>query len=538
MSMKTIGGPGLHSADVTIVGFGPVGKLLALQLGRRGHRVLVVDRKETGYPLPRAVTHCSDFARILQSVGLSPDSIPEATEPYDDMYVWRNGQGQTLVEVDWSGRGESGWYNTYFFNQPALEDRLDALVEELPTVTILRGWEAGDISQDKDSIRVKLSRTSDGEQVTAVSGWLIGADGANSAVRQHAGIEWHDEGFFYDWLVVDVKPGPGLNFPHVANQLCDTARPATMVPGGPGRRRWEFMRLPGETREELNRTEKAWELLAPYGVTAENAELERHSVYTFQACWATEWRRGRILLAGDAAHLMPPFAGQGLGAGVRDAMNLAWKLSAVIDGLADDSLLDTYGPERSQHAIAFVRFSVSLGQVICLTDPNDAAARDERMIAEWATTRKAPAPPRPGLGHGLHTGPHGGELAIQGRVTGPRQTTMLLDDLLGGPGVLLTKRSSMLAVISRDDQKRLGLLGIRLASFEEDSHVSSGTEIIDDIDGTYHQWFDSLGTPTAPVDAVLIRPDFHLYGTASAAHTRDLALGFLAGLRTRHLATA
>src|SRR6478672_385076 len=134
--MNNFTGPELIRADVTIVGFGPVGKLLALQLGRRGHRVLVVDRKEAGYPLPRAVTHCSDFARILQSVGLSPDSIPDVTEPYDDMYVWKNGQGQTLVEVDWSGRGESGWYNTYFFNQPALEDHLDALVEDLPTVTV------------------------------------------------------------------------------------------------------------------------------------------------------------------------------------------------------------------------------------------------------------------------------------------------------------------------------------------------------------------------------------------------------------------
>ncbi|MBX7445911.1 bifunctional 3-(3-hydroxy-phenyl)propionate/3-hydroxycinnamic acid hydroxylase [Arthrobacter sp. MAHUQ-56] len=538
MSMKTTGGPGLHSADVTIVGFGPVGKLLALQLGRRGHRVLVVDRKETGYPLPRAVTHCSDFARILQSVGLSPDRIPEVTEPYDDMYVWRNGQGQTLVEVDWSGRGESGWYNTYFFNQPALEDRLDALVEDLPTVTVLRGWEAGDVSQDKDSIRVNLNRTSSGEQITAVSSWLIGADGANSAVRQLAGIEWHDEGFFYDWLVVDVKPGPGLDFPHVASQLCDTSRPATMVPGGPGRRRWEFMRLPGETKEELNRTEKAWELLAPYGVTADNAELERHSVYTFQACWATEWRHGRILLAGDAAHLMPPFAGQGLGAGVRDAMNLAWKLGAVLDGLADDSLLDTYGPERSQHAIAFVKFSVNLGQVICLTDHEEAAERDERMIAEWASTRTAPAPPRPGLGHGLHTGPHGGELAIQGRVTSSGKTAVLLDDLLGGPGVLLTRRSSMLTDISGEDQKRLGLLEIRMASLEDNGDVPAGVEIVHDTDGTYRRWLDSLGTPHAPVDAVLIRPDFHLYGTAAGNDAKDLARGFLAGLHTCHLAAA
>ena len=239
--------PDILIADVTIVGFGPVGKLLAIQLGRKGHRVVVVDRKQSGYPLPRAVTHCSDFARILQSIGLAPDIIPEVTLPYDDMYVWRNGEGRTLVEVDWSGHGESGWYNTYFFNQPALEDRLDALVTALPSVTVLRGWEAGELSQDEAATRTALRRTDDGRQCTVISDWLIGADGASSAIRQWAGIQWHDEGFFYDWLVVDVKPGPELNFPHVANQVCDTARPATMVPGGPGRRRWEFMRLPHES---------------------------------------------------------------------------------------------------------------------------------------------------------------------------------------------------------------------------------------------------------------------------------------------------
>ena len=536
--MNNFAGPELIRADVTIVGFGPVGKLLALQLGRRGHRVLVVDRKETGYPLPRAVTHCSDFARILQSVGLSPDTIADVTEPYDDMYVWRNGSGQTLVEVDWSGLGESGWYNTYFFNQPALEDRLDALISGLPTVTVLRGWEASSISEDQDSIRAVLRRASDGQELTAVSGWLIGADGANSGVRQGAGIEWHDEGFFYDWLVVDVKPGPGLDFPHVASQLCDTARPATMVPGGPGRRRWEFMRLPGETREELNRTEKAWELLAPYGVTPQNADLERHSVYTFQACWATRWRHGRVLLAGDAAHLMPPFAGQGLGAGVRDAINLAWKLGAVLDGLADEALLDTYGPERSQHAIAFVKFSMSLGQVICLTDPAEAAERDGRMIGEWASARKAPAPPRPGLGPGLHEGPHGGELAIQGRVVaGAGQTPMLLDDCLGGPGALLSRTGSVLAGVPAGDRERLRRLGIRLVTLDGGGLQPDDVYVVDDVDGTYSRWLDSLGSPGSPVDVVLIRPDFHLYGAGPAWEAPDLASGFLAGLRARDLAT-
>ncbi|GAA3695616.1 bifunctional 3-(3-hydroxy-phenyl)propionate/3-hydroxycinnamic acid hydroxylase [Arthrobacter ginkgonis] len=527
--------PEILTADVTIVGFGPVGKLLAIQLARRGHRVVVVDRKQAGYPLPRAVTHCSDFARILQSVGLAPDTIPEVTQPYDDMYVWRNGIGQTLVEVDWSGVGESGWYNTYFFNQPDLEDRLDALVAELPSVTVLRGWEAGDLSQDAVAARAVLRRSEDGRQCTVISNWLVGADGANSGVRRWAGIDWHDDGFFYDWLVVDVKPGPELDFPHVASQLCDTARPATMVPGGPGRRRWEFMRLPGETKEELNRAEKAWELLAPYGVTPNNAELERHSVYTFQACWATRWRHGRVLLAGDAAHLMPPFAGQGLGAGMRDAVNLAWKLSAVLDGLADERLLDTYGPERSQHAVAFVKFSMALGEVICLTDPAEAAERDHRMIREWADTRTAPAPPRPGLGPGLHIGQHGGELAIQGRVALPGGRTSLLDDVLGGPGALLARHAEMLHGISPAERRILARVGIRLVALgDSDGADRDGITIVEDIDGTYHRWLDSLELEDSKTSVALIRPDFHLYGAGGSAEAPSLVESLLASLHGGH----
>ncbi|MEU4660014.1 bifunctional 3-(3-hydroxy-phenyl)propionate/3-hydroxycinnamic acid hydroxylase, partial [Streptomyces sp. NPDC023723] len=392
------------TADVTIVGFGPVGKLLACMLGRRGHSVLVVDRNEAGYPLPRAVTHCSDFARILQSVGLAPDRIPAVTQPYDDMYVWRNGAGQTLVEVDWSGLGESGWYNTYFFSQPALENALDEVLAALPSVCVRRGWEAVGLTQDEAAASVTVRHTGTGRRAAVTSSWVIGADGANSAVRRWAGLEWHDEGYFYDWLVVDVEPLPGLDFPHVAAQSCDVRRPSTMVPGGPGRRRWEFMRLPGESKESLNSAGTAWRLLAPYGLDETNARLERHSVYTFQACWATEWRAGRVLLAGDAAHLMPPFAGQGLGAGARDAMNLGWKLDAVLRGLADDGLLDTYGQERLRHAVAFVEFSTELGRIICVTDPAEAARRDARMLADWAAGMKPPAPPRPRLGPGVHTG--------------------------------------------------------------------------------------------------------------------------------------
>jgi 2-polyprenyl-6-methoxyphenol hydroxylase-like FAD-dependent oxidoreductase len=513
------------TADVLIVGLGPVGRLLAIILGRRGHQVVVVDREHGRYPLPRAVTHDSDFARILQSVGLPPETIPAITEPYDDMYVWRNGEGKTLLEVDWSGRGESGWYNTYFFHQPAFEEALDEIIGRLPSVRVMRGWEAFDLGQRQGPAVATLRSTESGDLLVAHAAWLVGADGANSSVRRWAGIEWHDEGYFYDWLVVDVKPRPGLQFPHVAAQSCDFRRPSTVVPGGPGRRRWEFMRLPNEAKEELNRTEKAWELLEPYGLSPDNAELERYAVYTFQACWATRWREGRVLLAGDAAHLMPPFAGQGLGAGVRDAMNLGWKLDAVLRGLADEQILDTYGQERLQHAEAFVKFSMELGKVICITDPAEAAARDTKMIADWTAGMEPPAPPRPGLGPGIHTGPWGGSLARQGRVRTPDGELRMFDDAFGGPGALVARSASSLGRLPTPIRAQLAELGIDLVALSGER--TSGVTVVDDVDGTYESWLDGLRA-----DVVLVRPDFHVYAAGTSEQVSELAEGFLRRLKS------
>ena len=503
----------VEQADVVVVGYGPVGKLLAITLGRAGHRVLVVDRQQRGYPLPRAVTHDAEFARILQSVGLAPDTIPDVTEPYDAMYVWRNQAGETLLEVDWSGHGTSGWNNTFFFNQPDLEERLDRVVDELPTVEVRRGWLATDHHDGPEGVLITLQDAQGRVEQQIAARYLVGADGANSEVRRRMDGGWHDLGYFFDWLVIDVKPAPGLRFPHIATQTCDVARPCTMVPGGPGRRRWEFMLLPGEQAESFNRTERAWELLAPYGVTPENAVLERHSVYTFHAGWAKQWRRGHVMIAGDAAHLMPPFAGQGLGAGVRDVMNLSWKLDAVLAGTASDALLDTYGPERTAHVAAFIDFSMTLGRIICVTDPAEAALRDERMKSDLTAGRRPPAPPSPRLGPGAHFGPHGGTLSPQFAAAAARSTPRRLDDLLGTPAVLLLGDGALAAEIVPAHRDLLSRAGVPIRALSDDE---GSAETVRDAEGGYRRWLDELG-----VAAVLIRPDFYVFDTASSAS--DLA---------------
>jgi len=316
--------------DVAIVGYGPVGQLLATLLGQRGYRVVVIERYPDIYPMPRAVHFDHEIGRILQAVGIRADTNP-IIEPYDDWYEWKNAERETLLKVDWRGVGPSWWHASNFFAQPDLERELDARARQQPTVTLRRGLPAVAVEQNDNGVTLTTETMTSAEPQaeTVRARYLVGCDGANSTVRTLLGLPVTDLGFFFDWLILDMIPNEPMTFDPPAWQLCDPKRPTTIVPGGPGRRRWEFMALPGEDVNDLNKAETAWEFLQPWGLTPNNAELERHTVYRFQAHWVDRWRSGRVLIAGDAAHLMPPFAGQGMGAGLRDVFNLAWKLDLV-----------------------------------------------------------------------------------------------------------------------------------------------------------------------------------------------------------------
>jgi 3-(3-hydroxy-phenyl)propionate hydroxylase len=264
------------------------------------------------------------------------------------------------------------------------------------------------------------------------------------------------------------------------------------------------MRLPGEAIDELNRAETAWRLLAPWDVTPGNAVLERHTVYRFQARWVDTWRRGRLLLAGDAAHQMPPFAGQGMCSGLRDAANLAWKLDLVLAERASASLLDTYPSERIPHVAAVIDFSMALGRVICIVDAAEAAVRDAAMVAAVQSGQQLTPPPAPGLGSGVFRAgdAHAGKLMAQGRVRLPDGTAGLFDDVVGCGWTLLGATGDPLAALDAEAAAFFRALGGVAA------HVGPAGPV-QDVDGVYRRWFADTG-----VAVVLQRPDFYVFGTA------------------------
>ncbi len=497
--------------DVAIVGFGPVGQMLTLLLGRRGHDVIAIERWPSPYDLPRAVHFDHEIGRVFQAAGVA-EQVRAVTDPVPDHYEWRNHAGEPLVRIDWSGDGISGWPTASFFNQPHLERVLAEAAESLPTVTVRRGCEAVDLALAEDHVRLSTKGADGPGEIRAR--YVIGADGANSFVRTGMATTVTDLGFFYDWLIVDVLPHEEEEWSPMNWQLCDPERPTTIVSGGPGRRRWEFLRLPHESIEELNTLETAWRLLEPWGRTPENTTIERHTVYTFQARWVDRWREGRLILAGDAAHQMPPFAGQGMCSGLRDAVNLAWKLDLVLDGRADAGLLDTYTSERSEHVQHAIGMSMALGQVICVLDPEEAAARDQRMIAAGADPRHAlPPTPPPVLGDGvLSRAPDGSRAPDVGHLTAQHTLThqgrsALLDDLTGGGFTVLTDGTGPLDALDTEDHAFLTGIGAHLVPLHTDAAPPEG--YLDAPDG-YLPHLREQGH-----SAAIVRPDFYLFGTAT-----------------------
>ena len=502
--------------DIAIVGAGPVGQTAAILLGRLGHRVGVFERWPDVYPRPRAVHYDDEVARIFQRLGITSELEP-ITEPATT-YEWQNADGLTLLLLDRSEPGPSGWPGATMFFQPQLERILDRTAKTVEAVDVHQGWELTGMRDEGSHVTLHARRGEGhgqqwrptGEEREVTAAFVIGCDGANSLVREHIGTPVEDLGFVFDWLIADTVPKDPALLAGVNLQRCDPARPTTLVSGGPGRRRWEWMLLPGETAEQVEEPQFVWDLLARSGIAPGEVTLERHTVYTFRARWAERWREGRVLLAGDAAHLMPPFAGQGMCSGIRDALTLSWHLDLVLRGLADESTLDSYTSERCGHLQHAIAMSVELGKVICISDPAEAAARDEVLLAVAADpSAPPPEPPPANLGPGIHDGSGqagddgaAGSLFPQGRVetaSGPR----LLEDTIAPGFVLYALGVDPDGLLDGGDAREyLRSLGCELVRLDGSRH---GQQI-------YARWFDRHGCSVA-----LVRPDFYVFGTASTA---------------------
>ncbi len=518
--------------DVAIVGAGPVGLYLALRLARAGHEIVVVEREKSAYPLPRAVHFDGEIARALAAAGLA-EELAKITVPAP-AYEWRNTAGQTLLHFDWSASGPTGWPIATTFSQPQLEAALASAVAN-ERVTLLRGHQA--IAVEQDGEQVRLTVRADGWDKTFVAKYVVGCDGARSFVRQAVGVPVTDLGFSFDWLVVDVIPDDMSVWGLLNLQLCDPARPTSAVSGGPGRRRFEFMRLPDETVESLEDEAKVWQLLEPWNLTRQNATLERAVLYNFGARWAQDWRQGRVLIAGDAAHQMPPFAGQGMCSGIRDAANLTWKLDLALREVAGDALLDTYTEERVTHLRCAIEQSVALGHVICVTDPAQAAERDAAMIAAGATP-EAVLPPIPppvlgdGVVHHLPDGtrsPEAGGVAIQPRIVDQNGNVGLWDDILG-VGFDIISPLDLGPALGADRMAALSKIGVRIIQVvPQNTAVAAGS--VGDVDGVVLPHLKEVGH-----EIVAVRPDGYLFGATNIDHVAHFVDDLL--IRTCVLAPA
>lgn len=343
--------------DVLVVGHGPVGAALACFLGRQGVQTLVIDPVADILQMPRAIALDNEALRILQMAGLDEMAFARIVIPEVLMHCPQTGM---FNRVNTSGYID-GHPKLVTFYQPELERALRAEAARHHCVSTQAGWVLTSFSQDQNGVRALIEHA-DGQMHAIRARYLIGADGASSRVRSLIGQDFKGQTYSEDWLIVDAAGREAVAIDHV-EFLCDTRRPTPHMPAPGGRERWEFMLQPGETREDMERPDRIAELLKPW-IKPEDLQIERKAVYRFHARCCDCFQQGRVFLAGDAAHITPPFVGQGLVAGLRDAANLSWKLAWVLHRGASPEILDSYDRERRPHARSMINLAKQMGQLV------------------------------------------------------------------------------------------------------------------------------------------------------------------------------
>ena len=501
--------------EVTVIGFGPSGATAAALLGGCRIRTLAVDRLRAVYDKPRAIAIDHEILRMFDNLGVAERVLPYVAPFTTSQHFGVD--GNLIRRIDMVPPPYPlGYTPSMVFSQPPVEEALREHARSYESVEVSLGTEL--LGLEEADGRVTLHFQYDGEARTVTTDYVVACDGASSTVRQQLGIPFEDLAFDEPWLVVDVLVHEQAlgRLPSTAAQFCDPARPTTFIIGPGNHRRWEIMLLPGEDPRAMEQPATVWELLSRW-ITPDDATLWRAASYRFHALVAQEWRRGRVFLAGDAAHQQPPFIGQGMCQGLRDVSNLVWKLDRVLKGQSADDLLDTYAEERAQHVRELTTRIKAIGQVICERDPEAARARDVRILAEGGgqprtITRQEIVPP---LTTGLLSAqfhPARGTLFPQPWITAGA-SRKLLDAAVGGGWRVMIDGRVQFGLLD-EAQRQADRLGMKILRIRGEEHAPSTQPsrngVIGETEGVVARWFDTYGC-----HAAVVRPDHYVFGVAA-----------------------
>ena len=518
----------IHSTyDVAVVGYGPVGIVFSTLLAQYGLKVIVVERYPERFQLSRAGHLDGETMRMFQRLGCM-DQIELIARP-SLAYSLVTSDLEVLQNLTQPPDG-SGWRPSYLSASFQVEKVLSARALE-SGVEVYMGMTARRLEQDNDCAVLTVYPTGQEEAAahTITASYVVGADGAGSFVQKAVGITRLDRGFPpVDMLVIDFEHNdPDRDIPKLQSnhQVMDVNRPTTAGRwGGERWSRWEVPRHAFETREMFEQEDFAWGILGKWDVKPTDGKIVRRAFYTFESTQAQGWRKGRVFLIGDAAHTMPPFMGQGMLSGFRDAVNLSWKLLAVLHGEAESALLETYYLERQPHVYAITEMSMMIGRTVLITDPEKGRQRDEAL-----RSGKVPPPGRfPRLIGGIFRQPDhadaseaDGRPGIQGRVTFDNRIDRL--DQFVKPGwKLVTRLRIPPRLFGSRHKKLISALGIQIA------HVSRGAfDAYVDVDGDYDIWYRTYNRK-----AFLTRPDNYVFGTARNLEQLPELLDDLANILT------
>ncbi|MEV6164327.1 bifunctional 3-(3-hydroxy-phenyl)propionate/3-hydroxycinnamic acid hydroxylase [Streptomyces sp. NPDC052052] len=509
--MAAISAPDLRARDdtydVAVIGYGPTGVTAANLLGAMGLKVVVLDRDAEIFGRARAISTDEEVMRIWQRAGLAErlkqDMLTERPVDFVDAH------GRPFMTAHPTPRGH-GHPPQMFIYQPALEQVLRDGVGRYPTVRVLLRHECLRVRQDSDGVELTLVGTADDSVHRLRASYVIAADGGSSLTRAQLNIGYEGTTYEDRWVVIDtkmLKPWPDhdkLRF------HCDPARPAVDCPTPLGHHRWEFPILPGDDEKELTTEEAVHRLLTRYGIGRDSVKVLRATVYSHHVRFASRFRSGRIFLAGDAAHAMPPWIGQGMAAGVRDVANLCWKLDAVLRGELPEGVLDSYEAERKPHVREVTKRAVFVGRIITerrlpVTRIRNRSLRLlDRLPGFGNWMQDSHWIPVAHYGAGLQARPRtkaSGHQVPQPQVTGPDGALVRLDDVLAGRWLLLHARTAA----PQQEWDRMGVPSLVVTP--AGSRPAEGTVV--DHDGVLLPWMNARRAAT-----LALRPDAYVYAAA------------------------